>query len=252
MASIGEEITIKLIETADLKKGMKILDLGCGNGDVTFLLSSFIGAEGLVVGLDSNEHAIENAKKKANELGLSNLHFLVADITRNFEINYTNFDAIIVRRVLMYLPNVKQTVLTAIRYLKPKGLFLAQENDLALMPIGLASMPVHEKVIDRIRKTLERENVNFNMGFDLNSILTDTGLVVEKIWAEAVVSTPNQPTPWAFLTQVMKDRMMNNKVINDASELELDTLTERLNEERTQSINTFISDLVFCVIARKQ
>ena len=252
MTSIGEDITKRLIETSELKKGMKILDLGCGNGEVTFLLSSFIGADGLVVGIDNNEHAIENAKKKSNELGFPNLHFHVVDITKDFKINYTNFDAIIIRRVLMYLPNVRQTVLTAIKYLKPKGLFLAQENDISLTPIGLTSMPLHKKVIGRIRKTLESENVNINMGFDLYSVLTDTGLVVKKIWAEAVLSTPNQPTPWSFLTQVMQDRMINNNVINDVSELELDTLTERLSEERNQNINTFITDLVFCIIAQKQ
>lgn len=251
MANIGEDITRKLIESGGIKPGMKILDLGCGDGNVTFLLSNYIGTDGIVVGIDSNENAIDNAKKKSKELGLSNLYFCVGDITQDFKIKHSNFDAIIVRRVLMYLSNPKSTIATAIKYLKPNGIFLAQENNISQTPIGLESMPHHIKIIDLIRKTLEKENVNFNMGFELITFLTNSGLKVEKIWAEAVLSTPNQPTPWAFLAQVMKDRMLTHNVINDVSELELGILGERLTNERMENTRTFISDLVFCAVARK-
>ena len=122
MASIGEDITRKLIERGEIKSGMKILDLGCGDGNVTFLLSNYVGSEGIVVGIDSNENAIDNAQKKSKELGLSNLYFFVGDITQDFKIEHSNFDVIIVRRVLMYLSNPQSTIATAIKYLKPNGL----------------------------------------------------------------------------------------------------------------------------------
>lgn len=250
MASIGDDITRKLIERGEIKSGMKILDLGCGDGNVTFLLSNYVGPEGIVVGIDSNENAIDNAKKKSKELGLSNLYFIVGDITQDFKIEHSNFDVIIVRRVLMYLSNPQSSIATAIKYLKPNGIFLAQENNISQTPIGLESMPHHKKINDLIRKTLERENVNFNLGFELCTILTDSGLKVENVWAEAVLSTPNQPTPWFFLAQVMKDRMLTHKVISDVSELELETLGERLTNERMENTRTFISDLVFCAVAR--
>ncbi len=251
MANIGEEITRKLIEIGNIKPGMKVLDLGCGDGNVTFLLSNYVGVEGIVVGIDSNEYAIECAKNKSQEYGLSNLYFQIVDITRDFKINYSDFDAIIVRRVLMYLPNSQKTIESAIKYLKPNGLFLVQENNISQTPIGLDSLPLHKKINDLIKKTLEQENINSNMGFELNSILTNTGLIVDKIWAEAVLSTPNQQTPWAFLAKVMKDRMIAHNVINDISDLELETLDERLTNERLGSNITFITDLVFCAVARK-
>jgi 2-polyprenyl-3-methyl-5-hydroxy-6-metoxy-1,4-benzoquinol methylase len=251
MASIGDDITRKLIERGEIKSGMKILDLGCGDGNVTFLLSNYVGPEGIVVGIDSNENAIGNAKKKSKEFGLSNLYFIVGDITQDFKIEHSNFDVIIVRRVLMYLSNPQSTIATAMKYLKPNGIFLAQENNISKTPIGLESMPHHKKINDLIRKTLERENVNINLGFELCTILTDSGLKVENVWAEAVLSTPSQPTPWFFLAQVMKDRMLTHKVISDVSELELETLGERLTNERMENTRTFISDLVFCAVARK-
>ena len=59
MANIGEDITRRLIEAGNIKSGMKVLDLGCGDGNVTFMLSKYIGSDGIVVGIDSNENAIK-------------------------------------------------------------------------------------------------------------------------------------------------------------------------------------------------
>ena len=251
MANIGEDTTRKLIESGEIKPGMKILDLGCGAVNVSFLLSDYIGADGIIVGVDSNEKAIERAKERSKELGLSNLYFCVGDITQDFKMEHSNFDAIIVRRVLMYLPNPQNTIAAAIKYLKRNGIFLAQENNISQTPIGLESMPQHKRINDLIRKTLEKENVNFNMGIELNTILTNSGLKVEKLWAEAIVSTPNQHTNWAFLAQNMKERMLSHNVINDVSEIELETLDARLTKERMENKRTFITDLVFYAIARK-
>lgn len=251
MASIGEDITRKLIEYGKIKPGMKVLDLGCGSGDISFLISGYVGTEGTVVGIDNNENAISNATNKLQESGLTNLSFYVKDLTQDFEFDNRDFDAIIVRRVLMYLPDVENVIKAAAQYLKTDGVFLAQENDISLTPIGLKSMPIHRKIIRLIRETLKKENVNFKMGFDLFSVLTNANLRVEKIWAEAALSTPTQHTPWAFLASVMKERMIANKVIKDIAELELNNLETRLSEERSKSDRTFISDLVFCAIARK-
>jgi ubiquinone/menaquinone biosynthesis C-methylase UbiE len=168
MASIGEDITKKLIENVEISQNMKILDLGCGNGDVSFLISKYIGNNGIVVGIDSNKNVISNAINKSKEFGLSNTNFILGDLTEDFQIEYSDFDVVIVRRVLMYLSNPIKTITNAIRYLKPNGIFLVQENDVSLTPINLEFMPEHKKIIEYIRKTLEKENVNFKIGFDLN------------------------------------------------------------------------------------
>lgn len=38
--------------------------------------------------------------------------------------------------------------------------------------------------------------------------LINSGLTVEKVWAETVLCTQNQHSNWAFLALVMKDRML--------------------------------------------
>ena len=58
-----EKIARKMIETYDLKKGSKILDIGCGKG---FLLYDFkkIDSTFEVFGLDVSQYAIDNSKEE--------------------------------------------------------------------------------------------------------------------------------------------------------------------------------------------
>src|SRR5262245_3044627 len=44
--------TLRLLETAGVKRGVSVADLGCGVGTVTEVLSRLVDAEGRVVGVD--------------------------------------------------------------------------------------------------------------------------------------------------------------------------------------------------------
>ncbi len=59
-----EDITYNLLIDAGIKKGMHILDIGCGRGDVSFLLADMVGIEGSVLGLDLDDNALEIARKQ--------------------------------------------------------------------------------------------------------------------------------------------------------------------------------------------
>jgi len=45
--NISEEITYKFLVDAGIKKGMHILDIGCGRGDVSLLLADMVGKKDL-------------------------------------------------------------------------------------------------------------------------------------------------------------------------------------------------------------
>lgn len=59
------------INALKLKPGSAGLDLGCGNGQYTILLSRAVGPQGRVTGLDSSTEFLAIAKKSAAEAGLS-------------------------------------------------------------------------------------------------------------------------------------------------------------------------------------
>jgi ubiquinone/menaquinone biosynthesis C-methylase UbiE len=67
------------------KQGEKALDIGCGFGDTTQSIARIVGEGGEVLGVDVAERFIEAARDEAEQAGVSNARFEVADVqTREF------------------------------------------------------------------------------------------------------------------------------------------------------------------------
>jgi len=62
------------------QEGQRVLDIGCGFGDSTQQIAELVGPSGEAVGVDAAERFIETARAEANEAGVRNAGFLVADV----------------------------------------------------------------------------------------------------------------------------------------------------------------------------
>ena len=60
------EVIIKLLDRADIKPGMRILDIGCATGEVTQLAAERVGSQGEVIGIDMNQTLLEKQLKIIN------------------------------------------------------------------------------------------------------------------------------------------------------------------------------------------
>src|SRR2546421_358797 len=67
-----------LVERIGVKKGMKVLDLGCGDG-TTAIPAARLGAE--VLGVDIARNLVEAGNRRAKEMGLTNCKFQEGDAT---------------------------------------------------------------------------------------------------------------------------------------------------------------------------
>src|SRR5689334_12708692 len=74
MRQSGEE----LVKRIGITKGLKVLDLGCGDG-TTALPSAKLGAD--VLGVDIARNLVEAGNRRAVEHGLRNLRFREGDAT---------------------------------------------------------------------------------------------------------------------------------------------------------------------------
>lgn len=246
---IAEEITYKLLVDAGIKKGMHVLDIGCGRGDVSLLLADMVGPEGTVLGLDLDENALEVTRERSHENNLTNVDFVKSDLNA-LSIENDQFDAIVGRRVLMYLPDPRRVISELSTMLKIGGMMIFQESDSTLSSKSIVPMPLHKQVDKWIWDTVEHEGGNIHLGFDLWSLLTQKGLTVEKLRAEAVVQTPDKPLPRALIVKLMLPRIIKTGVATE-DEIDISTLENRLTEERENSKATYISEIIFCAWARK-
>ena len=59
-----EPLTKDVFQRAGLSPGMRVLDVGCGIGDVSLLAVSIVGAQGTVLGIDRASSSVEAAGRR--------------------------------------------------------------------------------------------------------------------------------------------------------------------------------------------
>jgi ubiquinone/menaquinone biosynthesis C-methylase UbiE len=117
-----------LFRPAGLAPGQRVLDIGCGVGDVSFIATQLVGETGHVLGVDSSRAAIETARERARFGGHENVEFLVDNVIEPQVPG--KFDAIVGRIVLMYLPDPVAVLARMRSLLRLQGLLVMQEGDL--------------------------------------------------------------------------------------------------------------------------
>ena len=114
MRESGEELVGKL----GITEGMRVLDLGCGDG-TTAVPAAQLGAEVLGVDIATNLVAAGNAR--AEELGLTNLSFQEGDASNLNELDDGAFDLVISIFGAMFAPKPFDVAREMVRVTKPGG-----------------------------------------------------------------------------------------------------------------------------------
>jgi len=105
----------------EIKPGMRVLEIGCGEGGN---LKPFLDFGCLVTGVDILESKIANANKFFDTHPLKiNLNLIVNDIYNSGEEMNGFFDIVFMRDVLEHIHNQEKFMSFAKRFLKPEGLF---------------------------------------------------------------------------------------------------------------------------------
>jgi SAM-dependent methyltransferase len=249
MTDLAEDLTRRLLVDAGVREGLRVLDIGCGRGDVSFLARQLVGERGRVLGIDREEAPIEAARTRASDLGLANISFAQVDLgALTSELGL--FDAVVARRVLMYQPDAVACLRRLADVLVPGGLIVLQEHDSTSMPVCRPAMPLHQRVHGWLWETVKREGADVHMGLHLGPALEQAGFAVERVRAEATVITPDQPHTIGTIVRAMVGRIAGTGVAT-ADELDAETLDERLAAERRETNGTCIWEMVFGAWARK-
>ena len=90
-----------LVKTLGITKGLKVLDLGCGDG-TTALPAARLGAE--VLGVDIASNLVAAGKQRANEQGLTNCRFQEGDASNLEDLKDRSFDLVVSIFGAMFAP----------------------------------------------------------------------------------------------------------------------------------------------------
>jgi ubiquinone/menaquinone biosynthesis C-methylase UbiE len=249
MSLSERDLTERLLVDAGIGPGMRVLDVGCGRGEVSLLLSQLVGESGAVVAIDRDAHWLGVARERAREAGAANASFVVADMS-DLPKELSGLDAAVGRRVLMYQADPVGAVRGVASAVRPGGLVVFQEHDASMVPASVARLPLHAQVHAWIWRTVAREGANLHMGFDLWSVLGAAGLEVQQVRAEAIVQTPEARHPTAGIVRAILPRITGAGVATEA-EIDVETLDARLEAELRGSGATYVGDMVFGAWARR-
>jgi SAM-dependent methyltransferase len=114
MRESGEALVKKL----GITKGLKILDLGCGDG-TTALPEATLGAD--VLGVDIAQNLVEAGNKRAQEQGLTNCKFQEGDASNLQELKDRTFDLVVSIFGAMFAPKPFDVAKEMVRVTKPGG-----------------------------------------------------------------------------------------------------------------------------------
>lgn len=112
-----------LLELLNLKGNESLLDIGCGDGKITELISHKL-LEGKVIGIDSSKDMIRFAKQKYTSESFYNLSFILKNAC---ELNFENeFDVVYSNAALHWIKDQELVLKGAYKSLKNKGRILFQ------------------------------------------------------------------------------------------------------------------------------
>lgn len=229
-AQAFEPFTRQLLQLAGIDSGMRVLDVGCGSGDVTFLVADLVGSKGEVIGADRAASAVEWASARAQSRGISNVSFLEGDPA---EMQFDQpFDAVVGRLVLMYCPDPVHAVRKLIRHLRGGGLVVFQEFDSENCR-SLPPAPTYDRAVTWIKKSLAASGARLQLGLELFGVFLDAGLPEPSLRMDALIGGGQDCVAYQLIADVVATLLpeIEKRRIATAAEVGISTLAHRMRDE---------------------
>jgi len=153
-------------DSAGIKPGDTVIDLGAGAGNDVFVARRLVGEAGRVIGIDMTESMLERARENNKKLGYQNVEFRFGEI-ENLPVDDNTADVAISNCVLNLVPDKLKAYQEICRVLKPGGHFSISDVVLtAALPANLqAAAEMYAGCVAGALKKEEYLNIIRKAGF---------------------------------------------------------------------------------------
>jgi SAM-dependent methyltransferase len=250
-SSILRPITERLLRDAGIRQRMRVLDLGCGAGDVSFLAAELVGPTGTVVGVDRSPEAIAVARKRGRKHGFDNVYFEVTS-TGDFS-GVEPFDLVVGRYVLIHQSDPTAFVRTAAELSRPGGVVAFHEICVLGSSFGsLPDVPLWQQGWKWIGQAFQAVAPHCDVGGRLFQVFARAGLPPPTVTCECIVGGgPDSPlygwiasTLAGVLPQLVKMRLVEEDAVA------IDSFESRLRRAVLEVESQVVAPSQFCGWAR--
>ena len=221
--------TRMIFAEAGIRPGMRILDIGCGAGDVTFVAADLVGPDGSVVGVDRSPDALARARLRAGQRGLTQVQFIEGDI--NDPAPGGPFDAIVERLALWLVPDPAALLRRQAEVLRPGGLVVPIEIDLSTIR-SLPENPLLTQVKSWLVESFAKAGMSM-LGPRLRTIVEEAGLRPLGMIGVQPHFGYGDEVGLAYLMESMRvaEPLIVGTGVATAEEIGMETLEQRLRDE---------------------
>jgi ubiquinone/menaquinone biosynthesis C-methylase UbiE len=248
-AQIIEPITERLLRRLGIKEGMRVLDLGCGAGDVSMLAAEMVGPKGSVVGVDQSAEAVAKAKARVRDRGYQQISFYVSSV-EEFSSDEP-FDVVIGRYVLIHQPSPSDFLRAAQRHVRPGGFIAFHEISCHHELYSLPRAPLFQRMSKLLRIGCNAFPSHDAAGRLLEHF-REANLPHPELFAEMPVGGGIDSPLYAWMAETICSLtpLLVKQGVASAEELSIDTLEERLRSEVVEMQSQVVSHPQVCAWAR--
>lgn len=226
--------TQQVLVDAGITKGMKVLDIGCGPGDVSLIAAELVGETGSVLGVDMNTSVLHVAQERAQAAGLKHVSFLARNVSEYMPDQ--EYDAIVGRLILLYVPDHIAVLRRLLGHLRPGGVVAFQEYDLSpRLELFYPPSPLTEYLWSLVTQSFQRTGAELQMGLKLSGALQEAGLPKPHLRCEIAMGSGPEWAGYEVLADVVRAVLpvIVKFGLAAAEEIEIETLADRLREENS-------------------
>ena len=229
-AAFFGDLTAHTLKLAGLGPGMRVLDVGCGAGDVSLLASSIVGPSGSVTGVDMNEDTVKATRARIAGAKISNVTIEAGDITK---LPYAaEFDAVIGRLIVLYLGDPVAGMKAFRSYVKPGGVVYFQEFGQP-QTTSVPPVPLYNQAREWVEAAFARGNIELYMGMRLAGLYRAAGLPAPSMLGMSRIETGPDSPAYEYVTQTLRSLLplIERTGVATAEQVGIDTLAARLREQ---------------------
>ena len=251
-ASILNPLSHQLLRRAGLSSGMRVLDIGCGVGELSMVAARLVGRSGRVTGIDIDEAALALARSRAREQGLDCIDFAPGDIS-SYRTD-ASYDAVIGRHILIHTPDPGRVVGTAHSLLNPGGVAVFQEYDFSVVHHPFPEAPLCERSFETFREFFAKA-AHGNIGTRLFHLLVGAGFPSPECRVEYPMDGGADSPFYEWIAESLRSilpRAAALGLVRSDEVADIDSLATRLREETISLGNCVPGPAMVGCFARKR
>jgi ubiquinone/menaquinone biosynthesis C-methylase UbiE len=231
--------TRELFVAAGIGPGDRVLDLGSGSGDVSFLVHELVaprgdGPRGEVVGVDLDAETVAGARARADLRGLDRVRFRVARL--DSPLDEPAFDAVVGRFVLMHQRDPAASLREALQHARSGAAVAFLESSMTSLLEGVHSRPrspLYDRIVRWKSAVVAGCGGDLEAGLRLREVMTAAGLPSPTLRFQAHLEGGPDSEWYAFIEESVRSMLPQARRlgIDGFTEVEVAGLADALREE---------------------